>query len=364
MLNRIIIFLFAAVILAATMGFVLSQSGADTEAVLVTKPFRTTIREVVVANGVIVPREEIRVKPQISGVIKALFVETGDRVEKGDLLAIVEPQPDPADVNEAMRKLREAELRAEFALREHKRGATIARKGGMTESELNKLELEVKVAQENLQAAKRMLEIVQTGTSVDLGRSASEVRATITGTILERPVELGTFVIETNTFNEGSTIVKIADMRELVFEGEIDEQDAGQLSVDMPLRVVIGAFPDAPMDARISTIAPQASQRNENGDAVQQITSFEIKADFVDDKSALALRSGYSATAEATLRSAENVIAIDERDLRFKQDVPYVLVKNTQGKLQEVVITTGLSDGLRIEVKSGLTLDADIVRNN
>ncbi|MEM9257082.1 MAG: efflux RND transporter periplasmic adaptor subunit [Pseudomonadota bacterium] len=367
MLKKSIAIVFVVVVVFASGAFVVSKARPKTEQFEFVSPIRTTIRETVIANGNILPREEVRVKPQISGVVQRLLVDTGDRVEVGDLLAIVEPQPSPADVNAANMQLREAEIRLNHAQRELQRGEKILSTGAITDSEYRELELEAEIALANLEAADRLVEIVRTGASVDLGHSHSEVRSTIAGTVLERPVDIGSFVIETNTFNQGSTIVKLADMSELLFRGEVDEESAGQLYVGMPVIVTIGSFPELPVPAVIEMIAPQSSQRRESSDKSAMadlgngaVTTFEIHVTLEDNARQLELRSGYSATAEVEVRRAEDVLAVREQELQFRDGQAYVLLATEGGQLKEQSVVLGLSDGLNVEIREGLSEDSRI----
>jgi HlyD family secretion protein len=206
------------------------------------QPFRATIRQAIVANGTIVPRKEVFVKPQISGIVQKILVER-DVVRAGDLVAVIRPLPNPSDINAADGELHNARVNHLHAKQELDRIEGLVKRNAASQSEYEKLRAELHLAEQRLTTAQRHLEIVQTGASAALGRSASEVRATIGGMVLERPVEIGTFVIETNTFNEGTTIIAIADMFDLVFRGKVDEPDTGSLRVGMSMSVTMGVFP-------------------------------------------------------------------------------------------------------------------------
>lgn len=362
MLTRILVGLLVVLLFVASGVFIYSKAVPATPVVELVSPERATIRRTIVANGNILPREEVRVRPQISGVIKSVHVRTGDLVELGDLLAEVEPQPSPADVNDAGMRLREAEIRLDHVLRELQRGEKIRPTGAITDTEYRELQLDAAIAEADLEAARRLVEIVRTGASVELGRSHSQVRATIAGTVLERPVDIGSFVIETNPFNQGSTIVKLADMSDLLFSGEVDEESAGQLHVGMNVVVTVGAFPDRPIQAVIETIAPQSSQRRESSEQSAMadlgngaITTFEIHAILQQVDEGIDLRAGYSATAEIELGRVSDALVVRERDLHFRDGEPYVLLESEEGGLLEQPVRLGLSDGLNVEVLDGLS---------
>jgi HlyD family secretion protein len=305
-----------------------------------------TIRRTVIANGTISPRKEVNVKPQISGVIEKVLVSRGDIVRTGDLLAVIRPLPNPADVSAAEAEVDSANISHLHAEQEFRRIERLFRRDLVARSDYEKLETDLHLAEQRLAAARRRLEIVKTGASTALGRSASEVRATAAGTILERPIEVGAFVIESNTFNEGTTIVSIADMSDLVFRGKVDEPDAGSLRLDMPAAVAIGALPGERFQARLDFIAPKATEKD-------GVTTFEIRA-ALTLKPGRVVRAGYSATAEVVVAQRERVLALPERSVQFRQGRPFVAVETAPGVFQSRAVELGLSDGITTEVVGGL----------
>jgi len=342
-----------ALVLAIAAGssyFLYSRSTVTAEHYQIGNPFRATIEKTVVANGTIVPRQEVKIKPQISGVIDQILVERGDTVKRHELLAIVEPFPDPIDVSAAETQLRDARIRFEHARKQFRRINMLFQKQTITRNEFDQAHMEFRLAEQNLAAAKRHVEIVKTGASKELGRSASEIRATISGVVLERPIELGTFVIESNNFNEGTTIVTLADMTDLIFKGEVDEADAGQLKVGMPTALTVGAFPNEVMEGHIEFIAPKATLKN------GRIT-FEIRAGLQRDAldAALFVRAGYSATAEVVAQRREQVLAIPERYLSFVDEQPTVFIETAPQVFEPRPLQVGISNGLIIEVQDGLS---------
>lgn len=311
------------------------------------QPFQATIRRTVIANGTISPRKEVNVKPQISGVIEQVLVARGDTVRTGDLLAVIRPLPNPANVNAAEAEVDAARISHLQAQQEFKRVEGLFSRHLVARAEFEKLETELRLAEQRLTAARRRLEIVQTGASTALGRSASEVRATVHGTILERPVEIGTFVIESNTFNEGTTIVSIADMSDLIFRGKLDEPDAGSVQVGMPASVSIGALPGERFDGRLDFIAPKATDKD-------GVTTFEVRAALIL-RPGRVVRAGYSATAEVVVARREGVWALPERCVRFREGRPYVNIETAPGVFQSRAIELGLSDGITTEIVAGLS---------
>jgi HlyD family secretion protein len=335
------------VTLAGALGYLLySQSARPAPVPQTTQLRRTTITRTIIANGTIVPRREVIVKPQISGIIRKIMVDRGDIVKAGDLIAVISPLPPPVDVNTAEVELHNAHIGHQHAREEFERVETLFKRQLVARADYDKLGTELRLAEQRLHAARRHLEIVRTGASAALGRSASEVRATIGGTVLERPVEIGAFVIETNTFNEGTTIVAIADLSNLVFRGKVDEPDAGSIEPGMTTTVRVGAFPGELFEGTIEFIAPKAEERD-------GVTRFEIRAG-LGRKPALLLRAGYSATADIVVARREQVLALTEHAVHFQSGRPYVMVETAPGVFTRRGITLGLSDGITTEILSGL----------
>ncbi|MEX2493518.1 MAG: efflux RND transporter periplasmic adaptor subunit [Nitrospirales bacterium] len=348
MIRTILWAVLGVAVFSASAFFLYLRSSVTAEDYQLTSPVRATIVKKVVANGMIVPRQEVNIKPQISGVIERLMVERGDTIEKNDLIAIVQPYPDPMDINAAEARLRDAQVRFTYAKRQFLRNKELLKKKYIAYRDYEQIHMEFRVAKEEFASAKRNLEIVQTGASKELGRSASEVRATIGGVVLERPIEIGTFVIESNTFNEVTTIITLADMRDLIFKGQVDEPDAGALAIDMPVDITVGAFPEKILNGRIELIAPKAVTSKEG-----RIT-FEIRAGLTLDPN-LFIRAGYSATADIVVDRREQVLAIPEQYLSFIEDQPTVFVEISPKTFEARPIQVGVSDGLMLEITKGLT---------
>ncbi len=309
-------------------------------------PFRTDIEKTIIANGSITPRKQIIIKPQISGVINAVSVKPGDAVKKDDLLVLIQPYPEPIIVSEAESKLRDARIRVEYQDREYTRSKQLFYQRFIPRVEFERSQMELKLAEQNLATAQRNVEIVQSGASTELARSASEVRATVSGLVLERPVELGTFVIESNTFNEGTTIVTIADMTDLMFKGQVDEPDAGLLSTNRPTTMTVGAFPGTMFTGKIEFIAPKATVKD--GRITFEVrSSLDLREDFF-------VRAGYSAVATIVIERREQVLAIAERYLQFENSQPFVSVEVAPNVFENRPLTLGLSNGLAVEVTDGI----------
>jgi HlyD family secretion protein len=352
-----------------------------------------------VASGSVKPRHEILIKPQISGVIDELFVSAGQLVKKGDAIARIKLVPSPTTLNQAKSNVDLAELRYQDARRELERQGRVFKEGVDTEQsranldnaqkqekrqkqlldegvisaqdyERFKLELElaknaldnakinaqnnvksfemnVDIRRQELDAAIANLQLMQEGIAGKSGQVSNIVKATVDGMILDVPVEVGSSVIERNNFNEGSTIAEIADMQQLIFEGKVDESDVGKLKEGMPLKLSIGALDSEQFEAVLEYIAPKGVL--ENG-----AVKFEIRAS-LKPKEGVFLRAGYSANADIILARKDKVLAIQERELIFdEKGNSFVEIEKSKGRFEKVAVKTGISDGINIEIISGV----------
>jgi HlyD family secretion protein len=296
----------------------------------------------------VVPRKEVAIKPQVSGIIETLYVQPGDKVKDGDLVAKIRIIPDMVTLNNAENRVSMARIRLQNSERELKRNRELLAEGVVSEAVFRQFELEQASARQELEAAQDNLELIRKGTTEKSGTTSNTlVRATIRGMVLEVPLEEGDSVIESNTFNEGTTIASIADMDELVFDGKVDESEVGKIRTGMTLVLTIGAVEGATFEAELEHIAPKGVE--ENG-AIQ----FEVRAalkkndDFV-------IRANYSASADIVLDRRDEVMAINENLLQFDGDKPYVEVETNPQSFEKRFIETGLSDGIHIEIVSGLS---------
>lgn len=313
-------------------------------------PITTTIIKKTVATGSVVPRKEVEVKPQVSGIVEKMFVEAGDPVAEGDLIAKIRIIPDMVSLNNAGNRLKVARIRLGNAERELDRNKRAFADGSISEATFRQFELDDENARQELDAAVDNLELIREGsTTKTQGASNTLVRATIAGMVLEVPLEEGDSVIETNTFNDGTTIAIVADMDELIFEGKVDESEVGKLLAGMPLLLTIGAIEEQQFEAELEHIAPKGVE--EDG-AVQ----FEIRAALTQQEGVF-VRANYSANADIVLDRRDEVLAINEGLLQFEEDKVFVDVEGAPQEFEKRYIETGLSDGINIEVLSGLDAD-------
>lgn len=315
--------------------------------------FISNIERKTVATGKVVPRIEIEIKPQVSGIVQRIYVEEGTMINEGDLIARVQIIPNMINLNEAEYRLKTAKNNYNDADKNFKRQKTMYEQGVIPEAEFQKYELELANSREQLQASKNNLQLIKEGVTSNSEEATNTlIRSTITGMILDIPIEEGNSVIETNTFSEGTTIALIADMGEMVFEGNVDETEVGKIEPGMILSITIGAIEDAKFDALLEFIAPKGVE--ENG-AIQ----FEIKAALTLDENYF-IRSGYSANADIVLEHRDSVMVIPESLIKFEDDSTFVEIQLSDQVFEKRFVTTGLSDGINIEILDGLNLDEKI----
>ncbi len=321
-------------------------------------PSTQTIIKKTVATGSVVPRKEIEIKPQVSGLIEKLYVEAGDIVKKGDLIASISIIPDMVNLNNAENRVNRARISLKNAQRDFDRNKKLFEDGVIAEADYQQFELALNNAQEETTAAEDNLQLIRSGATKKSGKTGNtNVRATIAGMVLDVPIEEGNSVIEANTFNDGTTIVTVADMEEIIFEGKVDESEVGKIRAGMALLLTIGAIEGEQFDAELEYIAPKGKE--ENG-AIQ----FEIRAALRLKKDQF-IRAGYSANADIVLERRDSVLAINESLLQFEgTDSTFVEVEVAPQVFEKKYIKTGLSDGINIEVVSGLGKEAKIKNPN
>jgi len=319
------------------------------------KAFKTNIVKKTVATGKVVPLEEAEIKPKVSGIIEEIFVEEGAQVEVGDLIATIRVVPNVQSLNSAQGNVKNAQLRFDNSKTLYDRNKKLFEKGVISEQEFETAELNYNSALQDLRNAQDNLQIIKKGSAAGMGKTANTfVKAEISGTILEIPVRKGNQVIESNTFNAGTTIATIADMTKMIFEGKVDEAEVGKIKNGTVLEVSLGAIEKKKYPAKLNFIAPKGTE--ENG-AVQ----FKIKGDVtLDDE--FFVRAGYSANADIVLDKKDSVLSIKEALLQFdkKTETPYVEVKVGDQEFERRDVELGISDGINVEILSGVTLDDDI----
>ena len=319
------------------------------------KAFRTDIIRKTVATGTITPKKEVAIKPRVSGIIEKVFVEEGEMVKNGDAIAKVKIVPDMVSLNNAKNRVQMAQLSVQDAKQNFDRQKKLLDQGVIAEAEFQPIRTQQLNAQQELLAAESNLQLIEEGALKDHGSSSNTIiRSTATGMVLEVPMKEGNSVIESNTFNEGTTIATIADMGEMIFEGKVDESEVGKIKEGMNLLISIGALEGRTFNATLDHISPKGIE--ENG-AIQ----FKIKAEVQLQKDAF-IRSGYSANADIVLDRRDSVLAIQEALLIFGNhpDSTFVEIETSPQTFEKRAVKLGLSDGIKIEVLSGIDTSDNI----
>lgn len=315
-------------------------------------PKTMDIRKTTVITGKIEPRNEVNIKPQISGIITEILKEAGDKVEAGEVIAKVKVIPDMGSLSSAQSRVRLANINEKQARIDYEREKTLYDKGLVSADEYDKIAQAWRQAREEVAAAQDNLEVVRDGVSKsNASESSTLIRSTVTGLILDIPVKVGNSVILSNTFNDGTTIATVANMNDLIFRGNIDETEVGRLVTGMAMKITIGALQNLKFDAQLEYISPKATDQN-------GANQFEIKAAVKVPASGEQIRSGYSANAEIVLAEAKNVMSVPESAIEFEGDNTYVYVAKGIGdkkSYERRKVVTGLSDGINIEIKSGVS---------
>ncbi|MBR6699754.1 MAG: efflux RND transporter periplasmic adaptor subunit [Bacteroidaceae bacterium] len=320
-------------------------------------PKRENIVKSTIITGRIEPRDEVNVKPQISGIISEIYKEAGETVKADEVIAKVKVIPEMNQLTAAQSRVRIADINLNQVKTDYERYRRLFDKELVSASEYEKIRQQYRQAQEEKVAADDALLVVSEGISrSNANASSTLIRSTISGLILDVPVKVGNSVILSNTFNEGTTIASVANMNDLIFRGNIDESEVGRIHTGMSMNITIGALQNLNFDAMLEYISPKAVQSN-------GANQFEIKAS-VTIKDSVQMRSGYSANAEIVLAEAKDVISVPESAIEFEGDSTFVYVVQGDGDKKTYVRThveTGLSDGVKIEIKTGLT-EKDMVR--
>ena len=314
----------------------------------------TNIEKKTVVTGKVIPEDEVEIKPQIQGIIEGLFVEEGDLVETGDLLAKIKVVPNEQNLNSARGRLQNSKIVLKNAKIEFDRNQDLFEKGIISKQQFQNVELQYNQALQSVKNAESDLEIIRSGSAGGDASVNTNIRATVPGTILEIPVEEGFQVIASNSFNAGTTIATIADMKKMIFEGKVDEAEVGKLRVGMPLEVNLGAIEDQSLNAELKFIAPKG---NEEQGAVQ----FIIEADlFLNDS--IFIRAGYSANASLVLEKKDSIMAISESLLQFDRETekPFVEILIGEQQFEKRDVEIGLSDGVNVELISGISMEDKI----
>ena len=359
--SKLIIAAIIALIFIGTFVFLWQKSQPKEVVYNEFTPKMEDIQKTTIITGKIEPRNEVNIKPQISGIITDLYKDPGDYVNAGDVIAKVKVIPDMGQLSSAEARVRLSEINLKQAQVNFEREENLYNQKLVSADEYDKVKQALHQAKEEKMAAIDALQVVRDGVSKsNASASSTLIRSTISGRILDIPVKVGNMVILSNNFNDGTTIASVANMNDLIFRGNIDETEVGQLVNDMPMKITIGALQDLKFDAALEYISPKAVESNganqfEIKAAVKLAEGGKIRSGYSANK----IRSGYSANAEIVLSSANKVLSVPESAIEFSGDSTFVYVIKGEGKektYERTQVTTGLSDGVNIEIKKGLTV--------
>lgn len=348
---RIVLLSFVGLLVLSTFIFLWKKAQPAVTVYEIVTPEMGTVETKTVATGHVEPRYEVLIKPQISGIISELMKEAGQKVTAGEMIARVKVIPEMVQLNSAESRVNVADINLKQIESTFKRDEQLFNQGIMTAEEYDVSKANYMKAKEEYTNAQNALEIVRDGIAKNSKvSSTTQIRSTITGMILHVPVKVGNSVIQSNNFNEGTTIASVANMNDMIFRGNVDETEIGKINEGMPIKLTIGALESQTFNAVLEYVSPKGEEKN---GAIQ----FEIKAAVSLPDTAF-VRAGYSANAEIVLQRAENVLTVPESTVEFRGDSAFVqLVKQEEPTqvFERHPIKTGLSDGIKIEVKEGLT---------
>jgi len=367
----IILGLLLALALFAGISYLVKSNSKQSEVFLTRKPTVQNMDDKVMATGKIIPKEEIEIKPNIAGIIDKILVDEGDRVEAGQLIATVKIIPNIAEVNNAQQEVMNSQLQIsnakmnvdnmqkQFAMQQKlfSQGVISKQEYLNSQQQLFSTQQSLRNANQQLQTAQKRLQIVKTGATPELqGLATTQIRSKAAGTVLEVPVKVGSQVIEANSFNAGTTICSIADLNSLIFQGEIDEAQAGKLKQGMDMNIVIGALQNKTFPGRLTMIAPKGKDTNGT-------IKFPVEGD-VNNPNNEYIRAGFSANGEIVLSSQKNALLLDESLVQYEKsngkDKPFVEVKQPDGKFKKVFVKLGASDGINVQILSGIDKNAEV----
>ncbi len=369
----IVLGLLFAVALFSGIRYMVSSNSKQSEAFLTRRPTIQNMDDKVMATGKIIPKEEIEIKPNIAGIIDKILVDEGDRVEAGQLIATVRIVPNLAEVNNAQQSVQNAQLqisnakmnvenmRNQYAMQEklYKQGVISKQEYLNSQQQLYTQQQALKNASQQLVTARKTLQIAKTGATPELqGLATTQIRSKASGTVLEVPVKVGSQVIEANSFNAGTTICSIANLNSLIFQGEIDEAQAGKLKQGMEMNIVIGALQNKTFPGKLTMIAPKGKDNNGT-------IKFPVEGDVYNPDNEY-IRAGFSANGEIVLSSKKNALLLDESLVQYEKkngkDIPFVEAKQKDGTFKKVYVKLGASDGINVQVLPGsqITKDSEI----
>lgn len=358
-------------VLGMVITYFINSNKQEKEVFLTKKPFVQDLEDKVMATGKIVPKEEIEIKPNMPGIIDKIYVNEGDKVEVGQLIATLKIVPNIQSVNAAQQEVNNARLQIanaqmnlstqqkQFDMQQslYQQGVISKQEYLTAQQQLQSAQIQLKNDQQQLVTAQKSLQIAKTGVTPELQSLATtQIRSKASGTVLEVPVKVGNQVIEANSFNAGTTIASVANLNSLIFEGKIDEAQAGKLKEGMEMNIVIGALQNKKFSGKLTMIAPKGKE--ESG-----TIKFPVEGDVFNPNGEY-IRAGFSANGEIVLNAQKNALLLDESLIQYEKkngaDVPFVEVKKANGKFEKVFVKLGGSDGINVQILSGLDKNAEV----
>lgn len=322
----------------------------------VTPTANDSIVKSTVLTGSIEPRDEILVKPNMNGIIAELNHLPGDFVQEGEMIAKIQMVPDVAMVQSAASRVDAARVDLKRTEEVYKRDKSLYDQQILAKEAYETSLANYRRAKIEYSSAVEQLDLTRTGSSASTSkRNNTLVFATVTGTILEQPVKVGSRVTMANNFSEGTTVVSIADLTDLLFIGNVNESDVNNVTVGSPVTIHVGALKDKTYHAVVEYVSPK-------GKDTSGTILFEVKAAISGDDLS-ALKAGFSSNAEVDMAHKTGVLTIPEATVTYEGDKSFVFVKGGKGEYEKKEVTLGLSDGIKVEVLSGLTGD-ETLRGN
>lgn len=337
---------------ALTLLFLYQKSQAKPVKFETTKPVLMDIVKKTVAPGALVPRREVAIKPRVSGVLEKLYVVAGQTVTSRQLLAKIQIIPNIVALNNAESAIRSAQISFDNAQGQLQRYQQLFEQKLINETEFNQFRVGFDLKRQELETAQSNRELIKEGASKRTGKASNLVTATLEGTVLDVPAKEGSSVIEANNFNEGTTIASIADMTDMIFQGRVDESEVGKLSEGMSVSITVGALTERQLAGKLEYIAPKGKDK-------EGTIEFEVRA-AVRLEPGVLVRANYSANADIILDTRKNVLAIEESVVQFEKDKAFVEVETSSQTFNRREIKLGLSDGIHVEVVSGLDPSARV----
>ncbi len=353
-MKKIVVAVVTVILVLIVVFTLLKNEKGNEKGYKIVKLQQGNIVDKALAIGKITPRTEIQVKSKIAGIVKKMNVEVGDQIREGAILADIIPDPTPLEITEARRNAELAKVAYDQAKNEFSRKNDLLEKSLISKQEFEQEEMTYEKSKLQLQLEQEKLALIEKGRTEFEGiKVEAVVKAPVTGTILEKFVNVGDPVVPLTSYQAGTPLFSIANMNDLIFRGTVDEIDVGRVKVGMPVEFKIGALPNVSVGGIVARISPKAKQE-------ENATLFDIEIS-IDQPGKVQLRAGYSVNAEIIVRKVEDVLYVPERMVSFENDSAFVEVEDSAGTVQKRYIQTGLSDGVNLQVKDGLTLDDKVV---